>query len=111
MAEQRTFERLRARLPIQVTIAGEVRVGATLNVSLGGALVRLDRGDPPAVGARVRASLSLPTLASPIEVDAEIRWAQDDGRFGLQFVSGLRARETWALGQWLERLRAEQGGS
>ena len=36
------------------------------------------------------------------------REAASVGEFGLQFATGLRARETWALGQWLEKARKGQ---
>lgn len=111
MAELRKSERFSAELSIQVAFDDQHYAGRTVNLSLGGALVRLDGGVTLRVGSRVRVRLALPTLAAPLEADAEIRWNDDDGACGLQFASGFRARETWALGQWLDRLRREQGAT
>ncbi|MBX7077629.1 MAG: PilZ domain-containing protein [Nannocystaceae bacterium] len=103
--DQRQAERLPTQLPVDVTARGTTTRGATINLSLGGALVRVDLPEAPRVGDRWRMSVSLPTLAEPIEAEAEVRWIGLTGECGVQFTSGLRARQTWALGQWLDRIR------
>ncbi|MBK6915910.1 MAG: PilZ domain-containing protein [Deltaproteobacteria bacterium] len=103
--EQRRTERIATTLAILVTRDGVEHRGSTINLSLGGALVRVQLTPPPHVGQRVRVALTVPTHAAPLVADAEVRWIGPLGEYGLQFVTGFRARETWALGQWLERVR------
>jgi len=69
------------------------------NLSIGGAFVavaKLPRG------ARVKVWFRVPGLENEIESEGTVRWATDQG-VGVQF-DGLRARETWALGKYLEAL-------
>lgn len=107
-ADKRKNERVETVLAIQIDRGGEIIEGTTINASLGGLLVRA-RLDPPAkIGERVAIALTLPTLGEPVRAQAEIRWVGRAGEFGLQFATGLRARETWALGQWLEGARKGQ---
>lgn len=103
--DQRRTERIATELAIVVTHGGIEHRGATINLSLGGALVRVQLDPPATVGQRVRIALTVPTHAAPLAADAEVRWLGHGGEYGLQFVTGFRARETWALGQWLERVR------
>jgi hypothetical protein len=74
------------------------------NLSLGGALV--STGSKLAMGARVTVSFEIPTLETPIEVGATVRWS-DDKATGLQF-DGLRARDVWALNKYFELLSSVQ---
>jgi hypothetical protein len=69
------------------------------NLSMGGALVAARK---LAMGHRVTVWFAIPGLENEIETKATVRWATDDG-VGVQF-DGLRARETWALGKYLESL-------
>jgi hypothetical protein len=69
------------------------------NLSIGGAFIGV-RKLP--MGSRVTVWFGLPTHESEIEATATVRWNADDG-VGVQF-DGLRARETWALGKYLESL-------
>ena len=69
------------------------------NLSVGGAFVNTKRLP---MGGRVHVSFRVPTIESAISIGAVVRWATDDG-VGVQF-DGLRARETWALGKYLESL-------
>lgn len=71
-----------------------------VNLSLGGALVTA--GAKFSMGQRVNVSFSIPTLETPIEVGATVRWS-DDKATGLQF-DGLRARDVWALNKFFEQL-------
>jgi len=54
------------------------------------------------MGARVTLWFRIPTHESEIEAAGVVRWSTDQG-VGVQF-DGLRARETWALGKYLESL-------
>ena len=88
-------------LAVRVTLAGQPqatdqRLG---NLSMGGAYIF---GMPLQMGQRLNVAFSIPTQESVIEVGAVARWLGDDG-VGIQF-DGLRARDTWALGKYLEQL-------
>lgn len=75
----------------------------TQNISLGGMLANVPLDPALRMGERVHVSFSVPQSADPIEADAEVRWANATSA-GLQFVTGLRAKHTWALGKFLEGL-------
>lgn len=74
----------------------------TRNVSLGGLFVYFS--EPLPLGTKVTLTFSLPGLDEPIVAPVVVRWLEPGG-FGCQF-DGLRAREIWALGRWLDELRA-----
>lgn len=88
-----------------VDIAARMKVGdapedcRVKNVSMGGVLVTY-RKLP--MGARVTVWFRVPTLESEIEAAGIVRWSTDDA-IGVQF-DGLRAKETWALGKYIEAL-------
>jgi PilZ domain-containing protein len=103
--EQRSSERVATSLPIRIE-RGEAIVDATTsNLSLGGVLVSAGMSPPPAMGETFAVALALPTLAEPLRAKAQVRWIGSAGEYGLQFLTGFRARETYALGQWLDRIR------
>jgi hypothetical protein len=112
-ADKRKNERVETVLAIQLERDGAIIEGTTVNASLGGVLVRARVEPEPHVGDRIGIALTLPTLAEPVRAQAEVRWigrppGKGENELGLQFATGLRARETWALGQWLERARKGQ---
>ncbi len=104
-SELRKTERVDTKLAIRIDRAGERVDGETINLSLGGTLLRATIEPPPRVGERWQIELVLPTLDAPLRADAEVRWVGGDGECGVQFSTGFRARETWALGQWFDRIR------
>ena len=75
----------------------------TQNLSLGGMLASVGFEPPLQLSDRVLVSFSVPQLKESIEVEAEVRWTAR-GVIGLQFSAGLRAKQTWALGKFLEAL-------
>ena len=87
---------------------GEEYLGQTRNLSLGGVSLWVALDPPPRIGERLQVSFRIPTLEGPIEVQAEVRWRNDldHAHIGLQFVTGLRAKQTWALGRYFETLAA-----
>ncbi|MCH9680208.1 MAG: PilZ domain-containing protein [Deltaproteobacteria bacterium] len=103
--EKRASTRYNVAVQMDVTHDGAMASGLTVNLSLGGALVRVPAEPPLRVGDRVEVSFRLPDLDKPLAAKAEVRWVDDgDGEIaGLQFVTGFRAKETWALGRFLER--------
>ena len=106
-ADKRAHERYEVELDVDL-VRGETNVGArTINLSRGGMLLRAPTDPPLAVGQRVRLTFRVPDLEAPIGCDADVRWRNrvDATEVGVQFTSGLRAKEVWALGRLLERLR------
>lgn len=106
--EQRANPRIDAKLELVVIVEGQDVVCETLNLSLGGAKIRLALDPPPAIGAQLDIRFAIPELAEPIRAQAQVRWV-DPGAVcvvGLQFSMGFRAKETWALSRFLE---AKQG--
>lgn len=103
--EQRKAERLDTRLAVRCIRGDAAFDGETINLSLGGTLMRIVVDPPPTVGETWQLEIVLPTLAEPLRVTAEVRWIGLSGECGVQFSTGFRARETWALGQWFDGLR------
>lgn len=88
-------------LPVRLVVAGkpepsDQRLG---NLSMGGAYIL---GVSLPMGQRMTVTFAVPTQEAAIEVGAVARWIGDDG-VGIQF-DGLRARDTWALGEYLKQL-------
>lgn len=103
--ELRKTERLNTTLTVRIERDGATIVGEALNLSLGGMLMRVVVEPVPRVGERWTVVLQLPTLEQPLEAEAEVRWIGLASECGVQFTTGFRAKETWALGQWLDRIR------
>ena len=99
---RRTSTRHDVSLAAKLTLDGNQREATVMNLSLGGALI--NAGAKLAMGSRVQISFSVPTLETPIEVGATVRWS-DAKSTGLQF-DGLRARDVWALNKFFEQLPA-----
>jgi hypothetical protein len=78
--------------------AGTVEECRLVNLAVGGAYI-LGRRLP--MGMRVRIAFALPGY-DKIDAPATVRWG-DIGGSGLQF-DGLRAKEAWALGKYIESL-------
>lgn len=106
--EQRVHTRYEIAHAVELTRADVTIAGQMHNLSRGGTLVSADMEPRLRVGERMTVSFRLPDLESPIACQAEVRWVSDvDPKIvGLQFVTGLRAKETWALGRFLERAEA-----
>jgi hypothetical protein len=82
---------------------GGLTVGAVeecrlVNLAVGGAYIQ---GRRLPMGMRVRIAFAVPGYER-IDAPATVRWG-DIGGSGLQF-DGLRAKETWALGKYIESL-------
>lgn len=106
-ADQRQTERFEVEQAVEVS-KGETVLGATMvDLSLGGLRIRFEtQTEGIAIGDHVRVSFAIPTASAPLRADAEVRWRSslDTNIFGLQFLTGFRAKETWALGRFLEQL-------
>lgn len=104
--DKRRTKRFDVEIAFAVRRGDQTYAGTTRNISLGGALVEVALDPPAKLGDRVDTSFSIPGLDGPIEAQAEVRWLSGSG-LGLQFVTGLRAKQTWALGRFLESLSGE----
>jgi len=111
-AADRVHERHAIRREIQVTRGDDVVDGMTEDLSLGGAQIHVQIDPPLKTSDRVRLKFTLPDLADPVTVDAQVRWVSDVDRsyVGVQFMSGFRAKETWALNRFIDGHAQQQGG-
>ncbi len=75
--------------------------GTLVDLSLGGACLRAPISPPLAVGDALTVEIDLPGLDEPLRAEAVVRWvdAIDAARVGVQFSTGLRAREAYAVGR------------
>ncbi|MBX7193228.1 MAG: PilZ domain-containing protein [Sandaracinaceae bacterium] len=97
-ASRRLHERVDVELPVVIFHDGAEIPASTVNLSLGGMLIKTERR--VAFGANVIVRIELPALKEPAEIAAVVRWDRD-GHIGVQF-SSLRAKETWALNQLMK---------
>lgn len=103
--DKRASTRYQVEIDMHVVAEGREATGRTLNLSLGGSLVLVPATPPLRVGERVQISFRVPELAAPLTASADVRWVGDldEALVGLQFATGFRAKETWALGRFLEK--------
>ncbi len=101
--DKRRSQRFDVQLELRVVRGDDEVTGMTQNLSRGGMLASVPLDPAPAMGERMRVSFAVPELQEAIEVEAEVRWISG-GAIGLQFTTGLRAKQTWALGRFLETL-------
>lgn len=110
MSEDPHFRRS-AREPVELVVRFRRDVegalleqsGKLVDLGMGGAQVRCER--PPAVGVRVRVSLSSPSAWDPLDLAAEVRWVDESERtFGVSFA-GLERAQASALYELLSVTR------
>jgi len=104
--DKRSSTRHEVAIAMEVIRDGESNPGRMVNLSRGGALVQVALEPELQIGERIEISFPLPDLDKPLRAHAEVRWEGDPSasEFGIQFVTGFRAKETWALGRFLERM-------
>ena len=110
MGEQRRFERFRFQTDVEIA-RGDTRIQAAMeNLSLGGAMLCSEAEPRLGMGERFEVTFALPELKDAVRMEAEVRWINSvDPRFvGIKFLTGFRAKETWALNRLFSRLKAEQ---
>jgi len=97
-SERRDNQRFEVVVIVRVFMGDTVVDWPSEDISAGGMRLRVE-GDAPKIGSRLKVSFKLPLLAAPIEAEGEVRWV--DGSTpptcGIQFSTGLRAREVWAI--------------
>jgi hypothetical protein len=99
-ANRRTTTRHDVELDATLTVAGGTPEPCTIvNLALGGAFIS---GRRLPMGSRVRLAFRLPVVEESVDSSGTVRWGDAAG-CGVQF-DGLRARETWALGKYLDTL-------
>jgi hypothetical protein len=112
--EKRQTPRFEVDQPVAVRRGDGSVEGTLLNLSLGGARVHAPLRPASTVGERMVLTFDVPTDADPMtfEVESAVRWASpvDPATIGVQFLRGFRAKETYALGRYLDAL-AEIAGS
>ncbi len=102
--EKRASERFDVELDMELTRNGEVIAVQVVNLSQGGALIKGSFDPPLRVGERVEVSFFVPDLHESLNATAQVRWVGHAAdAIGIQFVTGFRAKETWALGRFLEQ--------
>jgi hypothetical protein len=97
-SERRDNQRFEVEVVVQIHRDGAIVDWPSEDISAGGMRLRVP-GEPPKIGERLKVSFRLPLLAAPIEAEGEVRWV-DRGTptvCGIQFSTGLRAREVWAI--------------
>lgn len=99
----RANTRYMVRLETEVVRGGQPVEAFIVDLSLGGALLEAAFDPPMPVGERIDVSFRLPDLDKPLRATAEVRWVEPEA-IGIQFVTGFRAKETWALGRFFERM-------
>lgn len=100
---KRANTRYMVRLETEVVRDGQPISAAIVDLSLGGAQLEVEFDPPARLGTRIDVSFRLPTLDKPISAKAEVRVVQPYS-VGIQFVTGFRAKETYALNQFFEKL-------
>src|SRR5690348_11351319 len=99
---RRSSTRIEVRIPGTMSV-GDVDYDCTVaNLSRGG--VQLECDCELRIGEHVTICFVLDGMSEAIDASAIVRW-NSRGQVGLQFES-LRAREAWALGQFLKVDRA-----
>lgn len=100
MDERRRAYRHSLQLPVELTLRGDALEADILNVSTGGLMIDF-KGREPRVGDELEARFSLPGLEERITAGVIVRWV-DSIRTeiaGVEFTTGLRAREVYAITQ------------
>lgn len=107
--EQRQSDRYVVARDVVVRREGQSWTGNMLNLSLGGARIELAEPTSLQIGDRIEVSFDIPTYEGHLGAVATVQWRVDQGvsTLGIQFATGFRAKATWALGRYLERLRRE----
>ncbi len=104
-SDPRASTRVEVELEARLGNEGVLTPCVLRNVSRGGAFADVAG---LAFGTDVMLWFRLPGSDSVIEVGAVVRWSTPGG-VGLQF-GGLRAKDAWALGRFLEAARAAGAG-
>ena len=97
--ERRVAERYAYRIKVDTEFEGTHFECESEDLSVGGMKLRFVEGTSPAVGSKVELRFHLPELDGEVKIDGQVRWLDrvDGKTCGIQFSTGLRAREAWAV--------------
>lgn len=103
-SERRDNQRFEVEVVVRVFMGDTVVDWPSEDISAGGMRLRVD-AQVPKIGERLKVSFKLPLLAAPIEAEGEVRWVDRSTppTIGIQFSTGLRAREVWAINRLHKR--------
>lgn len=99
MSERRENLRYAVQMAVEIDFNGQHITCSAADVSIGGIKLELAEALPIAVGDSVGVTFRLPALEDAVAAPAVVRWVDrvDERVFGVQFITGLRAREVWAI--------------
>jgi DNA-binding response OmpR family regulator len=107
--ERRLYFRQPVRMPVTLTLGEKVLKATGTNISEGGIALHLREALPK--GAKPRLRFILPATNATIEVEAEVAWADIQGRVGLRFHN-LCTGSQEILENWLnQQMEAEFPGA
>ena len=108
--ERRRYFRQPVRMPVRVSLGGDHLQANSTNVSEGGIALHMHEALPK--GATPCLRFTLPSTNFPIEVEAEVAWADIQGRVGLRFhdlsTASKELLETWLNDQMEAQLPGAQ---
>ena len=109
LKERRRYFRQPVNMPVDVIVEGNTLKATSTNVSEGGIALMLRRALPK--GARPSVKFCLPHSDVPIEVEAEVAWADVKGLVGLRFYQVPKGIQQ-QLERWLDaRIEEEFPGT
>ena len=100
MDERRTSLRIPLTTDVNVERDGDAFAAMSVNISTGGLMI--DTGERhPAVGDEFALSFAIPGLDEAVVAPVVVRWtdAMRPNLVGVEFTTGLRAREVYAIAQ------------
>jgi hypothetical protein len=100
MDERRSSLRIPLTTDVTVDRGGDTFSALSMNISTGGLM--LDMGErAPTVGDEFGVSFEIPGLDEAVSAPVVVRWADAvrNNLVGVEFTTGLRAREVYAIQQ------------
>lgn len=96
----RAYNRYEYKTEVKIEYEGENFVGLSKNISQGGMFIEITKEFN--IGNILKLKFKIPTLNTPIETQAQVRWVQRKDNtptgIGVQFLL-LKPIEVWAINQ------------
>jgi DNA-binding response OmpR family regulator len=105
LRERRRYFRHEIKLPVALVMGDKEMKAESTNLSEGGIALLVRHALPKS--ATPRAKFTLPGMASPLDVETEIAWADLKGRVGLRFLN-VPATSQQLLEGWLNQQMEQQ---
>lgn len=99
MTQQRKFARIDFETEVTIDLDGAKQTGTTVNVSQGGALIKINSS--LLFGQKLVVEIQLPKIKDVCRIPSVVRWRNDES-IGVQFET-LRAIEVWGINQLLHQ--------